>query len=97
MKKIIRILGVGLALIPALRAELKLPAIIGDHMVLQQNQAVPIWGWDAPGTKITVSFASRNYSATAGADGKWMVKLTPQAANAEPQTLLLLGSSKREI
>jgi sialate O-acetylesterase len=37
-------------------AELKLPAIIGDNMVLQQKQANPIWGWDAPGTEVTVTF-----------------------------------------
>ena len=37
------------------QAELKLPAIIGDNMVLQQKQANPIWGWDTPGTKVTVT------------------------------------------
>ena len=48
-----------LTLASALRAELKLPAIIGDHMVLQQKQSNPLWGWDTPGTKITVTFAGR--------------------------------------
>ena len=51
------VLAFGLALAPLLRAELKLPAVIGNHMVLQQKQANPIWGWDAPGTEVTVSFA----------------------------------------
>jgi hypothetical protein len=46
----------GLLLCPLLRAELKLPAIIGDHMVLQQKQANPIWGWDTPGTIVSVTF-----------------------------------------
>ena len=41
------------------QAELTLPAIIGDHMVLQQKQANPIWGWDIPGTGISVSFAGQ--------------------------------------
>jgi hypothetical protein len=49
-----------------LLAELKLPAIIGDHMVLQQKQANPVWGWDTPGTKVVVTFAGQSYSATAG-------------------------------
>ena len=40
-------------------AELKLPAIIGDHMVLQQKQANPIWGWDAPGTEVTITFGDQ--------------------------------------
>ena len=55
------------------RAELKLPAIIGDHMVLQQQLANPIWGWDTPGTEVTVTFAGQTKSGKAGADGKWTV------------------------
>ena len=97
MKKLRQLLVLGLALAPALRAELKLPAIIGDHMVLQQKQANPIWGWDTPGVKITVAFAGQNYSAIAGADGKWTVKLAAAPANATPQTLTIAGSTKREI
>ncbi|MEI6073938.1 MAG: sialate O-acetylesterase [Verrucomicrobiota bacterium] len=97
MKKLLCVLALSLGLTPFLRAELKLPAIIGDHMVLQQNQADPIWGWDAPGTKIIVSFGGRNYSTTAGADGKWTVKLAPLPANAIPQTLTVVGSTRREL
>lgn len=97
MKKLLSLLAMGLASSGALHAELKLPAIIGDHMVLQQNQADPIWGWDTPGTKITVSFAGQNHSAIAGADGRWTVKLAPLPANATPQTLTITGSTKREL
>lgn len=78
-------------------AELKLPAIISDHMVLQQKQANPIWGWDTPGTKVTVTFAGQTKTAEVGADGKWMVKLDPLPANDRPQALTISGSSKREI
>ena len=60
-------------------AAVKLPAIIGDHMALQRNQAVPIWGWAAPGEKITASIASQQKSTTAGADGKWTIRLDPAA------------------
>ncbi|MBI4625949.1 MAG: sialate O-acetylesterase [Verrucomicrobia bacterium] len=91
------LLAFGLALAPALRAELKLPAIIGDHMVLQQKQSNPIWGWDTPGTKISVRFAGQSHAATAGGDGRWTVKLAPVAANATPQTLTIAGSTKRMI
>ena len=97
MKKLVSLLAISLVIPAASRAELKLPAIIGDHMVLQQNQADPIWGWDTPGMKITVSFAGKNYSATAGADGRWMVKLAPLPANAIPQTLTIMGSTRREL
>jgi sialate O-acetylesterase len=78
-------------------AELKLPAIIGDHMVLQQKQTNPIWGWDAPGTKVEVTFAGQTKSAEAGADGKWTVKLDPVDASAEPAVLIIEGTSKREV
>jgi sialate O-acetylesterase len=97
LKKILFFFAFSLALTPALRAELKLPGIISDHMVLQQKQADPIWGWDTPGTKITVNFAGHNYSTTAGDDGKWTVKLAPLPANATPQRLTVDGSSERVI
>ena len=97
MKKFLSFLAFSLILPLALWAELKLPAIISDHMVLQQNQADPIWGWDTPGTKITVSFAGQDYSTTAGTDGRWTVKLAPLPANANPQTLTVTGSTKREL
>ncbi len=78
-------------------AELKLPAIIGDHMVLQRNLANPLWGWDTPGTQITVAFAGKTKSTQAGSDGKWVVKLDPLPANEKPQTITITGSQKMEI
>ncbi|MEO8613972.1 MAG: sialate O-acetylesterase [Luteolibacter sp.] len=86
-----------IALAPVLNAELVIPAIIGDHMVLQQKQENPIWGWDTPGTKVTIAFAGQSLSGTAGGDGRWTVKLAPLTANATPQSLTITGSSKREI
>ena len=82
---------------PTPETPLKLPAIIADHMVLQQKLADPIWGWDTPGTRVTVSFAGKEYTATAGSDGRWVVKLDPMPANATPQTMTITGSSKREL
>ena len=66
-------------------------------MVLQQKQADLIWGWDSPGTKITVTFAGQSYAANAGSDGRWAVTLNAQPANAQPQTLTVEGSSRQEI
>jgi len=85
------------ALAPGARAELKVPAIISDHMVLQQQQANPIWGWDTPGTKVTVTFGGQTKSAEAGADGKWTVKLDAVSASDAPQTLTISGTGKKEI
>ncbi|MFO1484451.1 MAG: sialate O-acetylesterase [Verrucomicrobiaceae bacterium] len=79
------------------RAELKLPAIIGDNMVLQQKQTNPIWGWDTPGTEVTVKFGDQTKTAKAGDDGKWTVKLDPVPANAQPATIAIKGSSAKEL
>ena len=97
MKLLPRLLLIALAAAPTLRAEWKIPAIFNDHMVLQQQQTNPVWGWDAPGTKITVTFAGQTQSAEAGADGKWTVKLDAVPANAQPQTIVVAGTTKQEI
>jgi len=64
------ILGAGVA-----AADVKLPAIFGSHMVLQQGQANPVWGWAEPGEAVTVSIADQQHSAKAGDDGRWKIKL----------------------
>lgn len=86
----ILILSTALLLPPlSLRAEsgLKLAGLFTDHMVVQRDQAVPVWGWAKPGEQVTVEFANRKKTAQAGADGKWMVKLDPLTASAEPREL----------
>ncbi|GDY14856.1 9-O-acetylesterase [Planctomycetota bacterium] len=54
-----------------------LPKLFSDHMVLQRDQVVPIWGTAAPGAKITVTFREQEKTTSADADGKWSVKLDP--------------------
>ncbi|WP_395746478.1 sialate O-acetylesterase [Prosthecobacter sp.] len=85
------------ALALSARAELKLPAIIGDNMVLQQKQTNPLWGWDAPGTEVTVKFGDQTKTAKAGADGKWTVKLDPVPASAKPATISIKGTTSKEL
>ena len=79
------------------RGELMVPAIFGDNMVLQQQLANPVWGWDTPGAEITVRFAGQTKSAKAGDDGKWSVKLDPVPASAKPATLSIQGTSAKEF
>jgi len=57
------------------RADVKLPAIISDNMLLQANKPVAIWGAAAAGEKVTVAFDGQTASATADAAGKWKVTL----------------------
>src|SRR5690348_4057663 len=61
--------------------------LFSDPVVLQRDLAVPVWGWTAPGTKVTVQFAGRTRTATADADGKWLVKLASMHASTVPRTL----------
>ena len=55
---------------------MRLPAIVGDHMILQQQTGAPIWGWAEPGESVKVEGSwGKRASATAGADGRWQVCL----------------------
>jgi sialate O-acetylesterase len=56
-------------------AKIKLPALISDHMVLQQEVKVNVWGWAEPGEKVSVKFGDKTASTTAGADKRWSVQL----------------------
>jgi sialate O-acetylesterase len=76
---------------------LKLAAIFGDNMVLQQQQRVPVWGWASPGATVTVKFAGQTKSTHAETDGKWLVKLGKLKASAEPQTLVIQSSETKAL
>lgn len=77
-------------------AAVTLPKVISDHMVLQREMAAPIWGTAAAGEEVSVSIAGQTKKATAGADGKWMVRLEPLQV-AEGLTLTVQGSNKIEV
>ncbi len=82
-----------LAVAAAVRAEIKPASMFGDHMVLQRDMPVPVWGKADPGDKVTVSFGGQQQTATTGADGRWMVKLTPLEASAEGRELRIAGDN----
>lgn len=66
-------------------AAVKLPNVLGNNMVLQQGQRVPVWGKADPGEVITVSFAGKTVRTITGTDGKWKLYLDPMSACAEPR------------
>ena len=83
MKKILTILAFS-ALAISSQAKVRLPHIICDNMVLQQQTDVRLWGWSQPGksVKITTSWSNEAVSAKADKNGKWLVKVrTPKASN----------------
>ena len=74
-----------------------LPNVIGDHMVLQRNLPVPIWGWADPKEEVTVTFSNQSKTTTADTNGNWMVKLDPLSAHTQPATLSVQGTNKIEL
>jgi len=68
-----------------------LPTVISDHMVLQQQTNVAIWGWDKPGTAIAVNFRNNQRSTQAGLDGQWFVRI-PSGTAGRAFSLTIRGS-----
>jgi sialate O-acetylesterase len=77
------------------RADVKLPALISDGMVLQQGMVTPLWGWADEGETVTVEFQKQRLTATAK-DGKWMVRLRPLKVGG-PFTLTISGNNRIEL
>lgn len=84
-----------LAAAAAVHADVKMPAIFGDHMVLQRDTSVPVWGWADAGETVTVTVTAGAAKATTttAADGKWMVKLDQLKASAQPIELTVAGKN----
>ena len=75
----------------ALEADVTLPNIFGDHMVLQREQANPVWGKADAGETVTVSIGGQNHQTVADQHGDWRIQIAPMPANAEPQVLQVSG------
>jgi sialate O-acetylesterase len=73
-------------------ADPRLPAIFSDHMVLQQQMPLGVWGWAAPNERIEVRLRSQRVSTTADRDGRWRVSLAPEAAGG-PDELVVAGAT----
>lgn len=71
-----------LACAPWLRADVRLPALFSDGMVVQRDAPLPVWGWAEPGEEVTVTLGAITRTTKAGADGRWRVDLPPQKAGA---------------
>lgn len=78
-------------------ADIRLPEIISDGMLLQRGVEIPIWGTAAPGEKITVRFAGQTKNAAAGKDGRFQVKLSPLEASKENREMTVSGKNSIRI
>jgi sialate O-acetylesterase len=86
------VLLVGLSAVNAVRAEVKLPAIIGDNMVLQQGVKLPIWGSAKPGERVTVTLKDKSANTVADANGRWQIWLDP-VKSGTPLELTVKGEN----
>ncbi|MCX7421696.1 MAG: sialate O-acetylesterase [Planctomycetia bacterium] len=75
------------------QADVKLPNVFGDHMVLQQGQKNKVWGLADAGEDVTVSIDAQNHKAKAGANGEWHVMLDPRKVGG-PYALTVKGKNE---
>lgn len=75
---------------PASFAQIRVPRLVSDGMVLQREMPLRIWGFGTPGNKVTVKFDGETASGVTGDDGKWIVQLSPKKAGG-PYTMDIDG------
>jgi sialate O-acetylesterase len=88
------IAGVALTLLAAgAAAEVRLPNVFGDHMVMQRGTPLPVWGWAGPGETISISLGGTTTTTMADEDGDWMARLPAMAAGG-PHEMTILGENR---
>ena len=84
-------------LVRHVHADVKLPNVFSDHMVLQQGQENRIWGTATAGESVSISIADKSIETKADAKGYWETKLPSMKASSNPIKLTIKGSSVVEI
>ena len=77
-------------------AQVRLPRLISDGMVLQRNASVKVWGWASPNEAISLSFKQKEYKTTADNSGKWTITLPSQKAGG-PYSLIISGKNTIQL
>jgi len=80
-------------------AKVRLPHLIGDNMVIQQQTDVRLWGWDKPGkeVKVTTSWSTQTATAKTGKDGRWLVTVKSPQASYTPLSITFDDGEKTTI
>lgn len=79
------------------QAQLKLAQVFADHMVLQRQKKVPVWGTAKAGDKVTVSYNSNSAVAIADASGSWLAYLHPMEAQAEGKDMTVTAGGQHVV
>ena len=80
--------------VPAISPGLCVSNLFQSRMVLQRDKPLAIWGWAAPGEKVTVSFGGQTRDATADANREWNMVFDAMPANSEPQRMVIKGAKE---
>ncbi|MBI5685563.1 MAG: 9-O-acetylesterase [Verrucomicrobia bacterium] len=87
------LLAAGLAVVTPVSANVSLPHVFGSHMVLQRDQALPVWGWAEPGEQVSVQIGEQPaVTTTANKAGEWRVTL-PKMTAGGPLTMKIAGKN----
>src|SRR3954464_2547975 len=78
-------------------AEVKLGAPFGDHMVVQRDRPLRVWGQATPGAGVDIRFGPRRAAARAGPDGRWEAKLAPLPAGGPHVLSAAAGDATAEV
>ena len=92
------LLGVTVLLVPSVvYGEVKLARIFTDHMVLQQEMPIRVWGFADAEESVEVKINGKSATATADADGHWRVELPAMKADGKQHTMTVKGSNTIEV
>ncbi|HRE80924.1 MAG TPA: sialate O-acetylesterase [Opitutaceae bacterium] len=92
-----KLLLLWLAMAAIAQGGLVLPPLFQDHLVLQRNRPVPVWGWADPGSWVSVKFRGETAQTRAAPDGCWDVRLKPLMASSLPEDLVISAGETRTI
>ncbi|HVV73597.1 MAG TPA: sialate O-acetylesterase [Verrucomicrobiae bacterium] len=77
----------------SLFAQIRLPRLVRDSMILQRDMKIDIWGWASKGERVSVKFDGRTYKCKTGAGGTWALQLPAMKAGG-PYTMEITGKNK---
>jgi sialate O-acetylesterase len=90
---LLRITLAWLLFTPIAHADIRVAPVIGDHMILQRDISVPIWGTATPHERVTVTFQQQHFDIVADDLGRWQVMLNPLTATEVPAAMTIRGKN----
>ena len=96
MKKVKQVLALLFFGVLQTFAQIRVPSLISDNMVLQRDKLVKVWGWASPKEKISLTLNKKTLKTTATPEGKWEIVLPAQSA-ATGQEIVLKGKNEIRI